>query len=147
MRHLLFLIALLLAGLSAFPAHPCSATVYYLDSCGTTVSSEEILLSEDMADSFSSSERPNPVFKHFHKKQRLNKRITAAVLAFPFPFGIVGLHRIYLGTKPYVPVVYVASLGGVFGILPFIDFCAITFDGKNFESYRDNGQVFMWLKH
>jgi TM2 domain-containing membrane protein YozV len=67
------------------------------------------------------------------------------VLAFPFPFGMVGLHRIYLGTKPYIPVAYIASLGGVFGILPFIDFCVIAFD-KNFDHYRDNGKVFMWVK-
>jgi hypothetical protein len=44
-----------------------------------------------------------------------------------------------------VPVVYIASLGGVFGVLPFIDFCAITFD-KNFDQYRDNQKIFMWLK-
>lgn len=147
MRHLMFLIAVLLSSLNSLSAEKHSMMVYYLDSCGVTVSSEEIMLSEAAVNSFSSNERPNPVFKQFRKKQRLNKRITAAVLAFPFPFGIVGLHRIYLGTKPYVPVAYVASLGGVFGILPFIDFCAITFDKKNFENYRDNGQVFMWLKH
>jgi hypothetical protein len=90
-------------------------------------------------------QKPNPVFQLFHKKHKLNKRITAAVLAFPFPFGIVGLHRIYLGTKPYVPVAYIASLGGGFGVLPLIDFFAITFD-KNFDHYRDNGKVFMWVK-
>jgi hypothetical protein len=58
---------------------------------------------------------------------------------------MVGLHRIYLGTKPYVPVAYIGSLGGVFGILPLIDFFAITFD-KDFDHYRDNGKVFMWVK-
>jgi TM2 domain-containing protein len=121
-----------------------TAVICYLDSCGNTVSSQQITISEA---ELVYGEQPNPVFKHFRKKQRLNKRITAAVLAFPFPFGIVGLHRIYLGTKPYVPVAYIASLGGVFGILPFIDFCAITFDKKNFEHYKDNGQVFMWLHH
>jgi TM2 domain-containing membrane protein YozV len=89
--------------------------------------------------------KPNPIFQLFRKKQKLNKRITSAVLAFPFPFGIVGLHRIYLGTKPYVPVAYIASLGGVFGILPLIDFIAITCD-KDFDHYRDNGKVFMWIK-
>lgn len=89
--------------------------------------------------------KPCPVFSIFRKKQKLNKRITAAVLAFPVPFGIVGLHRIYLGTKPHVPVAYIASLGGVFGILPLIDFFAITCD-KNFDHYRDNGKVFMWVK-
>lgn len=111
-------------------------TIYYVDSASAVVSSESIIIND---------KKPNPVFQLFRKKQKLNKRITAAVLAFPFPFGMVGLHRIYLGTKPYVPVAYIASLGGVFGILPFIDFCAITFD-KNFDQYRDNGKVFMWLK-
>lgn len=111
-------------------------TVYYLDSTSTVMSSENIVVDD---------KKPNPVFQLFHKKQRLNKRITAAVLAFPFPFGIVGLHRIYLGTKPYVPVAYIASLGGGFGILPLIDFFVITFD-KNFDHYRDNGKVFMWVK-
>ncbi|MBC7696104.1 MAG: TM2 domain-containing protein [Burkholderiales bacterium] len=111
-------------------------TVYYLDSASTVISSENILLND---------KKPNPVFQLFRKKHKLNKKITAAVLAFPFPFGIVGLHRIYLGTKPYVPVAYIASLGGVFGILPFIDFCAITFD-KDFDQYRNNSKVFMWIK-
>lgn len=111
-------------------------TVYYLDSNSTVMFSESISIDD---------KKPNPVFQLFRKKQRLNKRITAAVLAFPFPFGIVGLHRIYLGTKPYVPVAYIASFGGVFGILPLIDFFAITFD-KDFKQYRDNGKVFMWVK-
>jgi TM2 domain-containing membrane protein YozV len=113
-----------------------SITVYYLDSASTIISSENITILD---------KKPNPIFQLVRKKQKLNKRITSAVLAFPFPFGIVGLHRIYLGTKPYVPVAYIASLGGVFGILPLIDFIAITCD-KDFDHYRDNGKVFMWIK-
>lgn len=112
------------------------ATVYYLDSAQTIISSENIFIQD---------KKPNPIFQLFRKKQKLNKKITAAVLAFPFPFGMVGLHRIYLGTKPYVPVAYIATLGGVFGILPLIDFFAITCD-KDFDQYRDNGKVFMWIK-
>jgi len=111
-------------------------TVYYLDSAATVVSFENISIQD---------KKPNPIFQLFRKKQKLNKKITAAVLAFPFPFGMVGLHRIYLGTKPYVPVAYIATLGGVFGILPLIDFFAITCD-KDFDQYRDNGKVFMWIK-
>lgn len=114
----------------------CLTTVYYLDSASTVLYSETISVDD---------EKPSPIIQLLHKKQKLNKRITAAVLAFPFPFGIVGLHRIYLGTKPYVPVAYIASLGGVFGLLPLIDFFVITFD-KNFDQYRDNGKVFMWIK-
>lgn len=117
--------------------------IYVVDSCQNAFlieSSEQLTLSQN-----SFEKNPNPLLKLFRKKQRLNKKITAAVLAFPFPFGIVGLHRIYLGTKPHVPVVYIASLGGVFGILPLIDFIAITCD-KDFNQYRDNGKVFMWVK-
>lgn len=113
-----------------------TVTVYYLDSAATVISFENISIQD---------KKPNPIFQLFRKKQKLNKKITAAVLAFPFPFGMVGLHRIYLGTKPYVPVAYIATLGGVFGILPLIDFFAITCD-KNFDQYRDNGKVFMWIK-
>ncbi|MBK7666594.1 MAG: TM2 domain-containing protein [Sphingobacteriaceae bacterium] len=88
---------------------------------------------------------PNPLFKLFRKKQKDNRRITAALLAFPFPFGIVGLHRIFLGTKPYVPVAYIASLGGIFGLMPLIDFFVICFD-KDFEQYLNNPKVLMWVK-
>ncbi len=89
--------------------------------------------------------KPSPIRLFIKQKQKLNKKITAAALAFPFPFGIVGLHRIYLGTKPHVPVVYIATLGGVFGILPLVDFFVIITD-KDFEQYKNNGKIFMWIK-
>ena len=132
---ILVVIIFIVSSLTVFSKNN-SITVYYLDSASTIISSENITILD---------KKPNPIFQLFRKKQKLNKRITSAVLAFPFPFGIVGLHRIYLGTKPYVPVAYIASLGGVFGILPLIDFIAITCD-KDFDHYRDNGKVFMWIK-
>lgn len=83
---------------------------------------------------------------HFLKERtKGNKKLIAAVLAFPFPFGIVGLHRIYLGTEPFVPVVYIATAGGVFGLLPLIDFIAILLE-KDIDRYIWNNQVFMWVK-
>lgn len=91
------------------------------------------------------AKRPNPLLQFIHLKQRKNKKIVASVLAFPFPFGIVGLHRIYLGSAPYVPVVYIASLGGVFGILPFIDFCVLVLD-KDISRFNNNNKVFMWVQ-
>lgn len=138
-----FLIAVCFLHIQLF-ANNGNLEVVFLDSLNRVVSTEQISVAQFQAFNYS-EKKPNPVFQLFRKKQRLNKKITAAVLAFPLPFGIVGLHRIYLGTKPYVPVAYIASVGGVFGILPFIDFCAISF-GKNFDQYRDNGKVFMWIK-
>lgn len=78
--------------------------------------------------------------------QLLNNRVKrriAAGLAFPFPFGITGLHRVYLGTSPHVPVVYMATLGGALGILPLIDFC-ILLSNSNIDTYCNRNRVFIW---
>lgn len=72
-----------------------------------------------------------------------SKKLIAALLAFPFPCGIVGLHRIYLGCSPHVPVVYIATVGGGFGLLPLIDFILLLRSGS-LEPYINNGRVFMW---
>ena len=88
--------------------------------------------------------RPTPFLKFFRTKHNRNQKLIAAALAFPLPFGIVGLHRIYLGSAPYVPVAYIASFGGVLGLLPLIDFCVILLD-KNTEKFADNKKVFMWV--
>jgi TM2 domain-containing membrane protein YozV len=89
-------------------------------------------------------DRPHPFLKKLRDPQKKNKKLACAIMAFPFPFGIVGLHRIYMGTAPYVPIVYIASLGGVFGILPLIDFIVILCK-KNPEQYFGNRKVFMWI--
>jgi len=101
-------------------------------------------LVNELCESGMSELRPNPLKQFLRQQQQKNKKLTCAILAFPFPFGIVGLHRIYMGTAPYVPVVYIASLGGVFGILPMIDFIVILCK-KNPEQYFGNGKVFMWV--
>jgi hypothetical protein len=91
------------------------------------------------------SKSPNRLFSGIRKKIDKSEKITAAVLAFPLPFGIVGLHRIYFGTKPYVPVAYIATLGGCFGILPLVDFFEIIFE-KDLSPFENNPRVFMWAK-
>lgn len=106
-----------------------------------SIKSENIQLSTISENSF---KRPNPLLLMFRKKQAKNKKAVAAVLAFPFPFGMVGLHRIYLGTAPYVPIVYIGTVGGGFGILPFIDFCVILLD-KDITRYHENKKIFMWV--
>lgn len=73
------------------------------------------------------------------------KKIISAMLAFPFPFGFMGAHRVMLGCKPWIPVVYMATFGGCFGLLPMIDFCVILFS-KDIAQFENNPHVFMWLK-
>jgi len=104
---------------------------------------DSVLISENLIEN-KKEHRPNPLLQLFRTKQKKNKKLVAAALAFPFPFGIVGLHRIYLGTAPYVPIVYIGTVGGGLGILPFIDFCVLVLD-KDFERYNNNNKVFMWV--
>tara|TARA_R110000868_G_scaffold270491_1_gene529875 strand:- start:84 stop:482 length:399 start_codon:yes stop_codon:yes gene_type:complete len=65
-----------------------------------------------------------------------------AVLLAVF-LGHFGVHRIYLGTKENVPVVYSLTLGGGFGLLPFFDIIAIL-SSKDLDEYTNNNKVFMW---
>jgi TM2 domain-containing membrane protein YozV len=81
------------------------------------------------------------------KKTNLDKKkkILSAICAFPFPFGMIGLHRVYMGSAPYVPLIYIASLGGAMGILPLIDFIVILLK-KDISPYQNNSNVFMWVE-
>jgi len=88
---------------------------------------------------------PNRLLYRLRVRISNSKKIPAAIMAFPLPFGIVGLHRIYLGTEPYVPVAYIATIGGCFGVLPLIDFFVIIFD-KDMNKFINNPRVFMWAK-
>lgn len=92
-------------------------------------------------------ENPLPINLIQKLKLRLQKqdknKVTAALLALPLPLGFAGVHRIYLGTKPYMPFVYIGTLGGCFGILPFVDMMVILID-DDLEKYVDNPKVFMW---
>lgn len=73
------------------------------------------------------------------------RKLLAGALAFPFPMGFIGAHRVMLGCKPWVPVVYVATLGGCFGILPLIDFIVIL-TSRDISRYVDHPGVFMWIE-
>ena len=71
------------------------------------------------------------------------KKLKAIVLAVFL--GHFGVHRIYLGSTPNVPVVYSLTLGGGFGLLPLLDIVAIL-TSKDLEQYANNNKVFMWSK-
>ncbi len=77
----------------------------------------------------------------FHRKHRA----IAALLAFPL-LGVFGLHRIYMHTAPGVPIIYIVTAGGLFGVLPFIDFVLILLNKDIHLTYTSNPHLFMWQK-
>ncbi len=74
----------------------------------------------------------------FVPKHQKFKAIMLAVF-----LGHFGVHRIYLGTSPNVPVVYSLTLGGGLGLLPLLDIVAIA-STKNLDEFKNSDRVFMW---
>lgn len=70
------------------------------------------------------------------------KRFTA--IALVILTGPLGGHRLYLGSKPVVPVFYALTLGGGFFILPVVDLISIIFT-KDLSKFENNDKVIMWL--
>lgn len=69
----------------------------------------------------------------------------AAILAFPLPFGMLGLHRFYLGAKPIIPILYFVTFGGGFGILPFVDMMVVILS-RDTKSFYKNSKILMWYR-
>ena len=82
--------------------------------------------------------------KLIHRLQQAtieNKKITAAMLTLTL--GMLGVHRIYLGTAPYIPAVYLFTFGGGFFILPIIDLVMIL-TTKDITKFENNNKLLMW---
>lgn len=90
----------------------------------------------------SSSKFRGKLIKVVHKISKGNEKLEATLLAITL--GAFGVHRLYLGTKPVVPVFYCLTLGGGFYILTLIDVGVILFS-KDLEKYKDNDKIVMWL--
>ena len=84
----------------------------------------------------------NPVYILAEDVAGKNKAIAIVLTLMTGPLGG---HRIYLGTKPIVPVVYTLTLGGGVGVLPFIDLVVICFS-KDISRFENNDKIFMWAK-
>lgn len=64
------------------------------------------------------------------------------VIIFTIFTGILGGHRIYMGTHQRTPIIYAVTFGG-FGILPLIDLAHLIFT-KDISVYENKTQIIMW---
>jgi TM2 domain-containing membrane protein YozV len=71
-----------------------------------------------------------------------------AVVAIVLDFflGEFGVHRFYLGTEVMTGVGYILTCGGIFGIVPLVDFVVLIIDNKDISKYVNNPKFFMWAK-
>lgn len=71
------------------------------------------------------------------------KNFTAAIL-LNFFLGGLGIHRLYLGTKTMTWVGYILTCGGIFGIVPLVDFIVLIINNQDISPYVNNPKFFMW---
>jgi TM2 domain-containing membrane protein YozV len=74
---------------------------------------------------------------------KAGKDLTTALL-LNFFLGGLGIHRLYLGTATFTWIGYILTCGGIFGIVPLIDFIKLIIDKDNMGQYEDNPKFFMW---
>jgi len=71
----------------------------------------------------------------------------AVTLVLNWFLGFFGVHRHYMGTRPFMWAIYTFTIGGIFGIVPFVDFIveivALIEDGSVAE-FCGNTAFFMW---
>ena len=71
----------------------------------------------------------------------------AVTLVLNCLLGFFGVHRHYMGTRPFMWAIYTFTIGGIFGIVPIIDFVveivALIEDG-GVQEFCGNTAFFMW---
>lgn len=69
-----------------------------------------------------------------------------AVVAILLDFflGGLGIHRFYLGTETLTGLAYFLTCGGIFGIVPLIDFVVLIINMDDISAYVNNPKFFMW---
>jgi len=68
----------------------------------------------------------------------------AVALLLDFFLGGLGVHRFYLGTEVLTGVGYILTCGGIFGIVPLIDFVVLIINFDDISRFVDNPKFFMW---
>lgn len=79
----------------------------------------------------------------FEKAGSSGKSAIVAIL-LDFFLGGLGVHRAYLGTETFTWIGYILTCGGIFGIVPLIDFIVLIVDAGDISKYTDNSKFFMW---
>ena len=68
----------------------------------------------------------------------------AVALILDFFLGGFGIHRFYLGTEVMTGIGYILTCGGIFGIVPIVDFIELIINYDDISRYVNNPKFFMW---
>jgi len=99
---------------------------------------------ENVAYARSNEAEPNSPFSILHSP--LEKDPTIAWL-ISFPAGMLGMHRVYLGTDAKTVLLYIVTAGGFLGIVPMMDWILLlrAIQNGDVSRYVGNRRFIMWL--
>ena len=80
--------------------------------------------------------------------QHLSTKDPILAWLISFPAGILGLHRVYLGTDVKTVLLYIATAGGFLGIVPMIDWILLLrgIQTGDISRFVNNRRFIMWLE-
>ena len=77
-------------------------------------------------------------------KYRSGDKSFVAAILLDFFLGGLGIHRLYMGTATMTWIGYILTCGGIFGIVPFVDFIVLIIHNDDISPFVDNTKFFMW---
>ena len=129
------LLAVLVLGLFAFAGNAASSD-YFVDDNAV----EEVLQSSTTVD-------VNAMNFDFQNAMKGTTSVEAGdniavALILNWFLGGLAIHRVYLGGRGTLILIYLVTCGGIFGIVPIVDFFSIAFGG--IDDFVDNDKFIAW---
>lgn len=87
---------------------------------------------------------PSSVASSVSSTVMAKEKDAVVAIVLDFFLGGLGIHRFYLGTETLTGLAYFLTCGGIFGIVPLVDFVVLIIDNKDISAYVNNPKFFMW---
>ena len=135
-----FLLGCLIGIIALFSVPQTSLAVVSVKGASVTVAHASVAIGNKATHTY---KRPSKfkmwVLKTMAKASGGDSNDVLAIVLCLF-LGEFGIHRVVLGSKPIIILWYILTLGGIFGLIPLIDFFRMIFQGTS--HYQGNNSLF-----
>jgi TM2 domain-containing membrane protein YozV len=120
--------------------------------CSSTVTAADYTANDNLIDQLfaNAPETVNASFADLSSNAKqmaaVNEKSAPVAILLDFFLGGLGVHRFYLGTEVMTGVGYILTCGGIFGIVPLVDFVVLIINMEDISPYVNNPKFFMWAK-
>lgn len=80
----------------------------------------------------------------FNQQAQLSEKDPIVAILLDIIVGGFGIHRVYLGGRPSLILIYFITCGGIFGIVPLVDLIVLVINYDDISAYIDNDKFIMW---